>query len=730
MPIRRYTLLIVLVLFSFSPLFCNIKQIEQVEQELVIAEQQDVIQEEKVQNSWDKVSALYLPSLFDVSEKKKSLNLLAGINNSSTDESSVIKIKKESVRLKEALTPDSVDFIKHILAYYSNKDSSKTDVYDESKTIFDDTTFLDLNVFCGNNDTLETNLFNFINHTQTHSGKSALLNILYNPLVDIKLLLERQAAVKKLVEDEQLYELIHEKLEIIKNAENSLFLLLNDASFKLLSDITDRFYLSSIFDLPVISSIMAFPFISFIREIDRIPYIKKIGERVSDKFNKKAHVLEFFRFENFLKSFVITPISSSVMFYKLFGGSKAYKEILDRNYSQAIKPGALFASLMLGLGFACREIIRSTVDQLKSEKILHKTVSSLTKMAVASRDLQEIIKQNPELEKLGLLEVSDSDEVDLEFKKFLMLSEDEVFEKETSWKSPKGKMIAALKFISTFRHKLMQSYLNIGKLDAITSVATLYNKYATNPNARYYFANYKQQSTPYISLNNFWNPFIDADTVITNSIELGTKDNHRNILITGPNAGGKSTALKAIAFAVLLSETLTVSNADIVITPFSKLFTTLNITDSVGKESLYQADKNRIKKVISELKELKDDEKALLISDEMFNSTGASYGAALFYGTLNYIDEVLKNTVFIAATHFENLVELEEDTKGSVANFRVDEAKVGENGKLSWTYKIKPGINEQNISFELAGEGGFEPKILIAGMRLLKRHSVQHNMAS
>lgn len=344
-------------------------------------------------------------------------------------------------------------------------------------------------------------------------------------------------------------------------------------------------------------------------------------------------------------------------------------------------------------------------------------------MAIVSRDLQKIIKQNPELEKLGLLEGSDFDDEDLEFEKFLLLSEDEIFKKETSWKAPKGKMMAALKFISTFRYKLLQCYLSIGKLDAITSVATLYKKYATNPNARYYFANYKQQSTPYISLNNFWNPFIDADTVITNSIALGTNKNHKNILLTGPNAGGKSTALKAIAFSVLLFQTLTVTNADVVITPFTKLFTTLNIIDSTGKESLYQADKNRIKKVISELKQLQDDEKALLISDEMFNSTGASYGAALFYGTLSHINETLKKTLFIAATHFETLVELEEDTKGFIANFCVEEAKVGEDGRIAWTYKIKPGINKQNISFELAQEDGFDPRVLNAGIRFLNKHS-------
>lgn len=76
--------------FSFSALFCNSEQIEQEPVTLNVSsdivEQQDTIQKEKVQNSWDKIGALYLPSILYVSGKNKSLSLLDNINNSSINE--------------------------------------------------------------------------------------------------------------------------------------------------------------------------------------------------------------------------------------------------------------------------------------------------------------------------------------------------------------------------------------------------------------------------------------------------------------------------------------------------------------------------------------------------------------------------------------------------------------------------------------------------------------------
>ena len=716
MTIKHRSLFFVFTLFSFSLTFCE----SQEEKTPIIATQPDILEKEHTPNSWDKVSALYLPSIIDTTNKQKILTQFNTPQTQTPDKQQEALKRKESYKLEQALTSDTTDHTGRILAYLANQESSTINLHEESKAIFDDTTYRDINALCGKQDSPETSLFNLVNHTQTISGRAALLDTLYNPLIDIQSLRARQAGIKTLVEDEQLYESIQEKLTTIKNSEHTLFLILNEMSFELISNISDRFYLESVLDLPIISLVKMIPLVS---HIDKLPFMKKFNEYACDKLNKKPILLDIVRAQNYLSSTILPP--AFFLGLSAYLGNIAYKEFLNNNYWKTTKYSSSCIMPLITSWIVSKEIYKNIVDNLKTETMLHDAVGTLAKMTTALKELQKIVVKNSKLATLSQFQgfKTEAYKSNTELKNLLVIMKDERFKKPTTWKSPKGKMMSAIKFLCTLKYKFVQPYLEVGKLDALMSIATLYKKHATHPNARYHFASYEQQPTPHLALNNFWNPFINPEIVVTNSLELGSKTKHRNILITGPNAGGKSTSLKAAAFAVLLAQTFTISNAETIITPFTKVFTTLNITDTVGKESLYQADKNRIKQVTSTLSSLDSNEKALVISDEMFNSTGASYGAALFYGTLNYIDESLKNTLFAAATHFETLVELEQDSKGSVANFRVEEAILDKDGKLSWTYKIKPGINKQNISFELAQEDGFDPKILAAGAKLLQRHS-------
>ncbi len=681
----------------------------------------EVTEKKSLPNSWEKIGNLYLSSLDESTKERKDdqVKLVSGKKKKSQ-----LNKKQRSDYLKKILIKDKKNYIKNILTCLANGDLKAEIDSLSSKTVFDDTTCRDLNIFKGKDKAIQESFFNIIDFTQTIAGRLALLDIIYNPLVDTEQLLDRQICIKKLIEDKQLYKLVQEKLMTIEKAEKALLVLFTKTDFSLISSVIKKFYLKSVFDLPIISSIIHLPFINMISHLDKIPTIKKFNKKICKNLNKKTMILEFSRLENYFNKLIITPailLSSSFYFV-----NRSYNEILRSDYMNALGNGVIFISTLIASWFLIKNTYSWSIDDLKCENLLHETVGILANMVETINQLQKIILEHPELMKILSLTgfKNGLDKINTELKNLFLLLEDDNFKSQATWKTSKGKMISVFKFLKKLKYELIKPYLEIGELDAFMSAATLYKKHCYHSNTKYHFVNYEKQATPHLCLKNFWNPFINPNIVVTNSIELGTKAKHRNILLTGPNAGGKSTALKAIAFSVLLAQTLTIANANMVFTPFSKVFTTLNITDTVGKESLYQADKNRIKNIMSILYKLNpNEEKVLLISDEMFNSTGASYGAALFYGTLNYVDKTFKNTLFIAATHFENLVELEKDTKNSVANFRVEEAKIGKNGKLTWTYKIKPGINMQNISFELAQEDGFNSGILDASKKFLKKHS-------
>ena len=85
---------------------------------------------------------------------------------------------------------------------------------------------------------------------------------------------------------------------------------------------------------------------------------------------------------------------------------------------------------------------------------------------------------------------------------------------------------------------------------------------------------------------------IDESKIVKNDIIL---DNKNNILITGPNAGGKSTFIKSIAINILLSQTICLSYCDkIELTPYYYIASQMNIVDNKGYESLFEAEMNRI----------------------------------------------------------------------------------------------------------------------------------------
>jgi DNA mismatch repair protein MutS len=719
---QKYNYVLALILFSFSLPFCNAQKVSS----LTAQKQEETAKKEHVPNSWDKVSALYLPSLVAKEEQQKKYIHLQAPQQSKDKKPDLgdlqkFTIPKQSEKLEKALAQSQTDCICQVLAHLALQEPA-TQMHEETSMVCDDTTYRDLNVFCGKEESLTTNLFTLIDCTQTVAGRAALLDMLYNPLVDIQALTERQICIRHLVEDAHLYAAIQEKLKTIKDTERILFLMLNEMSFEIISSMLDRFYLKSVFDLPVLSFITSFPLVGLIRLFDNLEVMKNFNAYACGKLNTKQALLEISRFQQYVNEAIVAPMTFPAG--AAFLGYKAYTNALAGNYFKAASYSSGAIGTLFASWFVAKQLFASVADNIKTENMLHATMGELAHMVKALKEMQKIVAQHPELSRLVPFKdfEKEAQQAKSELKGLLTLLDDKNFEQPATWKTPKGKMMAALKFLCTIKYDLVLPYLEAGKIDALMSTASLYNKQVAHPRARYYFAQYEQSLEPHIAFNDFWNPFINPDIVVTNSLELGTKTNYRNILITGPNAGGKSTALKAMAIAVLLAQTLTVANAHLAITPFTKVFSTLNITDTVGKESLYQADKNRIKQVTKTLEQLNPDQKALLISDEMFNSTGASYGAALFYGTLNYLDCILKNTLFVAATHFETLVELEEDTHGSVANFRVEEAHLGSDGRLTWTYKLLLGINKQNISFELAQEDGFDPHILEAGTKLLKRH--------
>jgi len=229
-------------------------------------------------------------------------------------------------------------------------------------------------------------------------------------------------------------------------------------------------------------------------------------------------------------------------------------------------------------------------------------------------------------------------------------------------------------------------------------------------------------------LDSFWNPMINPDVVVTNSIEIGTHaKNPRNVIITGPNAGGKSTVLKGITLSMILGQTFGIAPANrMVFTPFHLINTYLNIADSSGVESLFQAEMRRVEELLREICSMKRTEFSYVIMDEIFTGTNPKEGMAGAYGIAKKIS-TYPNNISLIATHFMVLTELEHDAKGLFVNKKVRVNK-DEFGKISYIYRLENGITDQAIALDLLTQSGFDSEILTDAYHIFNRktgHGVQ-----
>ena len=60
----------------------------------------------------------------------------------------------------------------------------------------------------------------------------------------------------------------------------------------------------------------------------------------------------------------------------------------------------------------------------------------------------------------------------------------------------------------------------------------------------------------HIRITDLYHPGLQRDKRIYNSIEMGTSDRRKHVLLTGPNRGGKSTLLKSLGSATLMAQTI------------------------------------------------------------------------------------------------------------------------------------------------------------------------------
>ena len=172
---------------------------------------------------------------------------------------------------------------------------------------------------------------------------------------------------------------------------------------------------------------------------------------------------------------------------------------------------------------------------------------------------------------------------------------------------------------------------------------------------------------------------------VKNTIKL-----KKNMIITGPNASGKTTILKSTLINIILTQQFGCGFYESAkFAPFNHIHCYLNIPDTSGRDSLFQAEARRCKEILDVINENKKDSHFCAF-DELYSGTNPEEAEISSTAFMNYLTKY-KNVSCLLTTHFVKVCKnLQKNI--SIKNYNMMTEKT--NNKLKYLYCLQPGISE------------------------------------
>jgi energy-coupling factor transporter ATP-binding protein EcfA2 len=173
-----------------------------------------------------------------------------------------------------------------------------------------------------------------------------------------------------------------------------------------------------------------------------------------------------------------------------------------------------------------------------------------------------------------------------------------------------------------------------------------------------------------------------------------TLDKH--LLITGPNAAGKTTLLKTTLFNVLFSQQTGFGfykKANLIL--YDQIHCYINIPDTSARDSLFQAEARRCKDILLSLDQNEDvttnikEQQHLCVFDELYSGTNPYEAISSAYAFLSYLNKY-SNVNFVLTTHYLDLCK-RLDKQVGIHNYHMEVQEVGDDFK--YTYKMKKNVS-------------------------------------
>jgi hypothetical protein len=182
----------------------------------------------------------------------------------------------------------------------------------------------------------------------------------------------------------------------------------------------------------------------------------------------------------------------------------------------------------------------------------------------------------------------------------------------------------------------------------------------------------------------YYLPLIKEKTV-KNTIDL-----KKNLILSGPNASGKTTVLKSTMINILLSQQIGLGCfSDATVCCYDFFHSYLNIPDTSGRDSLFQAEARRCKDILDCVL-LHQEKRHLCIFDEIYSGTNPVDAVSCAKMYLAMLNEHKTSIDYLITTHF---IELCKHFVGSdhVVNGKMDVVQTDE--KITFLYRVLEGYS-------------------------------------
>ncbi len=582
---------------------------------------------------------------------------------------------------------------------------------DAHNVLYDAITARDINLLCGSK-IGDSYVAQLVDRTDTIFGRMALFTLLNNPTNDVAVLLERQALIKKLVDDEALYEQLKKEVFVpLAKTENMIL------SFWL----HDGFLQSSkrcYYNVPYFTSFDAF--------MNSSPWALELKSLLGHQgrfLSASISCCATFILPLYLASLATKkqlPDFINQLAYRFQGEGGPILAVLACSTNAYIAAAGIGATTA-HVGFNSKESLDWAVDCVKLESLLQKKMMEIAKFFKCIHRSLAIFRKYPEFVELcpdaqhmqqHMQKIMKNNEV----KKLIDLLFTRTFVGESSLTSFQGRVLVAYRLMHAIKTAFEPLLLHLGNIDAALSCATLYKEFS-HKRVHYSFVEYQESSTPTINAINFWNPLINVDVVVPNSLQLGEQQ-RRNMIITGPNAGGKSSLIKGLVINLILAQSIGLVAADkMVITPFHTIATYLNIVDDIASgNSLFKAQVLRAQEMVFLAENTSPHLFNFIALDEMFNGTSPEESEAAAYSVAHYLG-TFANSMCVLATHHPQMTLLEKESD-CFANYKVSVVVHPLKG-IYYPFKLETGISQQHIALDILKQEGFDNAIIQHALKLL-----------